>query len=98
MIPWVLALLLAAGQFGQANTGELRVTVTDATGAALPGPVEIVSQANEFRQRLDTDASGVLVVRRLAFGSYRIGVSRPGFADASQIVEIRSALPTESHV
>jgi TonB-dependent receptor-like protein/carboxypeptidase family protein len=93
-----LALLLTAGQFGQANTGELRLTVTDATGAALPGPVEVVSQANEVHQKLDTDALGVLVLRRLPFGSYRIVVSRTGFADASQIVEIRSALPTEFHV
>lgn len=98
MVSFALALLFVAGQFGQANTGELRVTVTDATGAALPGPVEVVSQANEVRQQLATDASGVLVVRRLPFGSYRIAVSRAGFADASQIVEIRSALPTEFHV
>lgn len=98
MIPWGLVLLLAVAQFSQAHTGELRVTVTDATGAALPGPVEVVSQANEFHQRLDTDALGVLVVRRLPFGSYRIAVSRTGFADASQIVEIRSALPMDFHV
>lgn len=98
MVSLLLALLFSAGQFGQANSGELRVTVTDATGAALPGPVEVVSQANEVHQKLDTDASGVLVVRRLPFGSYRIAVSRTGFADASQVVEIRSALPTQSHV
>jgi hypothetical protein len=41
MLPWLLAALVALGQFGQANTGELRVTVTDATGAPLPGPIEI---------------------------------------------------------
>lgn len=98
MLPWLLAVAVALGQFGQANTGELRVTVTDATGAALPGPVEVVSPANEFRQQLNTDSSGVVVVRRLPFGSYRIGVSRTGFADVSQIVEIRSALPTEFRV
>ncbi len=98
MPSWVLALLLAAGQFGQANTGQLQVTVTDSTGLPLPGPVEVVSQANEFHQKLDTDAAGVLVVRRLSFGSYRIGVSRTGFADASQIVEVRSALPTQLRV
>lgn len=98
MLPWLLAAAVALGQFGQANTGELRVTVTDTTGAALPGPVEVVSPANEFRQQLDTDSSGVVVVRRLPFGSYRIGVSRTGFADVSQIVEIRSALPTEFRI
>lgn len=98
MLPWLLAVAVALGQFGQANTGELRVTVTDATGAALPGPVEVVSSANQFRQRLDTDSAGVAVVRRLPFGSYRVGVSRTGFSDVSQIVEIRSVLPTDFHV
>jgi len=98
MLPCLLAAVVALGQFGQANTGELRVTVTDTTGAALPGPVEVVSQANEFRQQLATDSAGVVIVRRLPFGSYRIGVSRTGFADVSQIVEVRSALPTEFRV
>ena len=97
MLRCALALLLL-GQFGQTSTGELRVTVTDGTGAALPGPVEVVSQANEIRQQLTTDSAGVAVVRRLPFGAYRIGVSRSGFADVSQIVEVRSALPTEYHV
>jgi TonB dependent receptor-like, beta-barrel/Carboxypeptidase regulatory-like domain len=98
MLACALALVVALGQFGQANTGELRVTVTDSTGAALPGPVEVVSQANEFRQQVTTDSGGLAVVRRLPFGSYRVGVSRSGFADVSQIVEVRSALPTEYHV
>lgn len=98
MAPWVLALVVALGQFSQANTGELRITVTDPTGAALPGPVEVVSLANEVHQTLGTDSTGLVVVRRLPFGSYRVGVTRPGFADASQLVEVRSALPTELRV
>ena len=98
MLPWVLAVFVALGQFGQANTGELRITVTDSTGAALPGPVEVVSLANEVHQKLDTDATGLAVVKRVPFGSYRIAVSRAGFADASQLAEVRSALPTEFHV
>jgi hypothetical protein len=98
MVPLLVALLLVAGQFGQTNTGELRLTVTDSTGLPLPGPIDVVSQANDFHQRLETDSSGALIVRRLPFGSYRIGVSRPGFSDVAEIVEVRSALPTEHHV
>lgn len=98
MVSLIFAALFAAGQFGQSNTGELRITITDATGAALPGPVEVVSQANEVDQKLDTDPAGRLVVRRLPFGSYRVDVSRKGFADVSELVEIRSALPTDFHV
>ncbi len=98
LMTWVVFLLLASGQFAQTNTGELRVTVTDSTGLPLPGPIEVSSEANDFRQRLDTNDNGVATVRRLPFGSYRIGVSRNGFAAAADIVDVRSALPVEHHV
>ena len=98
MVPCALALLLALGQFGHSNTGELRLTVTDSSGLPLPGSVEVVSDANEFRQRIDTDSAGVAIVRRLPFGSYRVGVTRSGFADVARLIEIRSALPSEYHI
>src|SRR4051812_26461496 len=98
MACWVFTLLLAAGQFGQTNTGELRIIVTDSTGLPLPGPVEVVNRANEFRQRLDTNDSGVLIIRGLPFGAYRVGINRDGFAPVADIVDIQSALPTEHHV
>ncbi|MDP9322574.1 MAG: TonB-dependent receptor [Acidobacteriota bacterium] len=98
MAPWVVALLLTLGQFGQSNTGELRVTVTDSSGLPLPGPVEVVSDANEFHQRIETDSAGMATVRRLPFGSYRVAIARSGFASVSRLVEIRSALPAEYHV
>jgi hypothetical protein len=98
LVSCVVALLLSLGQFGQSNTGQLHITVTDSSGLPLPGPVEVVSEANAFRQNLDTNSAGVLVVRRLPFGSYRVGVARNGFADVSRLIEIRSALPAKYHV
>ena len=98
MVPYILAVLLALGQFGQSHTGELRILVTDGSGLALPGPVEVVSEANAFRQILNTNSAGVLVVRRLPFGSYRVQVARNGFADVSGLIEIRSALPADYRV
>src|SRR6476646_180970 len=98
MPSWVLILLLAAGQFSQTNTGELRITVTDATDLPLPGPVDVVSEANDFRQRRDTSSTGLLIIRRLPFGTYRIAVSRDGFAPVAETVDVRSALPTEHHI
>jgi outer membrane cobalamin receptor len=91
-------LLLAIGQFGQSNTGELRVKVTDAVGLPLPATVELVSEANRVRQGHDTDSQGNLVVKRLPFGSYRVGVTRQGFAVFASLVEIKSALPADLHV
>ena len=73
VVSCIVALFLSLGQFSQSNTGELRLTVTDSSGLPLPGPVELVSDANAFRQSLDTNSAGVLVVRRLPFGSYRSG-------------------------
>ena len=98
VVSCIVALFLSLGQFGQSNTGELRLTVTDSSGLPLPGPVELVSDANAVRQSLDTNSAGVLVVRRLPFGSYRVGVTRPGFADISRLIEIKSALPSEHRV
>ncbi len=93
---WAVFLLLA--QFGQSNTGELRLAVTDASGAPLESTVELSSETSQFRENLATDARGVLVARRLPFGAYRIVVSVDGFATAVEAIEIRSAVPTERHI
>ena len=88
-------LLCAIALWGQSDTGELRVNVTDPAGLAVPSSVELVSQANQVRQKLETDAAGFLLVKRLPFGIYRIHVEHAGFAPLSELVEIRSAIPKE---
>ncbi len=42
----------------------------DPTGRAVKGSVEIVSDANHYRQSLLTDDTGDLAVKRLPFGVY----------------------------
>jgi hypothetical protein len=95
---YLLALALAAAQFGQTNTGELRLLVTDPSGLPLECAVELVSDANQVREQLDTTSDGRLVVRRLPFGTYRVGVAREGFAPFTGVVEVRSTLPTDYRV
>jgi hypothetical protein len=94
----LLILLWSGVQFSQSNSGELRLTVTDPGGLPIQGVVELVSDANQFRQTLDTDAQGLLVARRLPFGRYRIAVSRTGFATFTGLLDLRTALPTDYHV
>ena len=91
-------LLLSAVLLAQTNTGELRLKVTDQAGLPIPCSVELVSQINQVRQQLETDAAGSLTVRRLPFGVYRIRVERAGFAPFSELLEIRSALPRDYRV
>jgi outer membrane cobalamin receptor len=81
-------------QFAPSNSGELRLTVVDATGLPVQSAVELVSEANEVRRALQTDDQGKLIARQLPFGAYNILVSRQGFAPFSSLIEIRSATPT----
>jgi len=71
----------------------LRLKITDPSGLGLKTKIEISSSANEYRSTLASDDAGNATAKNLPFGVYRITVQQPGFATASQTVEIRSALP-----
>lgn len=94
----ILLVLYFAVQFGQSNTGELRLTVTDGGGLPIATAVQLVSEANQVRQSLQTSDAGTLVAKRLPFGRYRVEISRTGFTTYTGLVEITSALPKEFHV
>lgn len=81
--------------FGQSNTGELRLKVIDPAGAAVKTTVQVVSQANQYRNTLATDDEGKLDLQRLPFGIYQVTISKEGFASASESVEVRSSIPTD---
>lgn len=72
--------------------------VTDSSGLPLVSAVDLVSEAQQVRHILATDADGLVIVRRLPFGAYRVAVTRDGFASFTGLVEIRSALPTDVRV
>ena len=90
--------LLAFALKAQSNVGELRLKVTDPTGSGVKSSIDLVCEANQFRQVYATDSSGVVTARRLAFGVYQIDVQQPGFAAFHELVEIRSAVPEEFRI
>lgn len=69
--------------FGQTNTGELRLKVTDPDGLGLKSTVDLESEANQFRKSFSTDEAGNLTVKGLPFGLYRLQVRCEGFAERS---------------
>src|SRR5271157_4028162 len=91
-------LLLLTAAFAQSNTGELRLKVTDPSGLGVKSSVELVSEANHYRQSFVTNDVGELAVKRLPFGLYNLEVRHATFAPASQSIEIRSAAPTSQLV
>ena len=79
----------------QSNSGELRLKVTDPAGLAVKTTVQIVSQANQYRNTLATSDQGRLDVQRLPYGIYQLEIRQPGFAQISESVDIHSLIPTE---
>jgi hypothetical protein len=90
-----LFLFCALPLFGQSNSGELRLKVTDPSGLGVKAAVNIVSEANQYRNVLATDDQGSLDVQRLPFGIYQLEINQPGFAETSETVDIRSSIPTD---
>jgi hypothetical protein len=78
----LLALLAgsAVAAFGQ-STATLSGTVTDPTGAAVPGAhVTVHSMATGTDRNVETDNSGLYTVAALDPGDYSVKASAPGFA------------------
>ncbi|HKN62391.1 MAG TPA: TonB-dependent receptor, partial [Candidatus Acidoferrales bacterium] len=90
-----LFLLCALPLFGQSNSGELRLRVTDPSGLGVKTTVQILSEANHYRNSLATTDQGTLDVQRLPFGIYQLEIAQRGFVPVSETVEIRSSISTE---
>jgi hypothetical protein len=93
----IIAILLccAGPVFGQSNSGELRLKVTDPDGLGVKTAVRIVSDANRYRNSLATDDQGRLDVQRLPYGIYQLEINHPGFSPISEIIDIHSSIASE---
>lgn len=82
----------------QSNVGELRLKITDPNGLGIATAIELVNQASQYRNTLQTDEAGLLVAKRLPFGLYSIRISHPGFAEYSGSVDVQSTIPVEQAI
>jgi TonB dependent receptor/TonB-dependent Receptor Plug Domain len=81
--------------FAQSNRGELHLRVTDPSGLGVKTTVQIISEANQYRNTLATNDQGKLYVQRMPFGIYQLEIQQAGFAVVSESVEIRSSIPIQ---
>jgi hypothetical protein len=89
-------LLLVAGStaWAQKTVGEVRGSVTDASGAILPGAAVSLTNVNtRYARNVTTDAKGDFVFPVVDSGTYRVDVSLQGFKKDSREVAV-SALQT----
>ena len=81
---WVLPLLLILGSgacFGQStNAGDIRGTVTDPSGALIPGvTVSVLNVDTGISKDFVTNQDGLYDTSSIVAGSYRITFSKDGF-------------------
>ncbi|HEY2472417.1 MAG TPA: carboxypeptidase regulatory-like domain-containing protein [Terracidiphilus sp.] len=87
------ATLSAFAQSG--NAGTIRGTVTDPSGAVIPGATVHLSNAVSGLDRTTTtDATGQFEFSNIPFNPYQISVSANGFGPLNRSVEIRSSVGT----
>ncbi len=82
----------------QDRSGELRLSVADSDGAALPAHGLLVSQASHFELTFDTAPNGEYIAKKLPLGTYHLTLEHAGFAPYNSLVEIRSQLPQKVSV
>ncbi len=79
----LLALLLTTPALAQRVTGTIRGTVTDESGALVPGAtVTIKGEDTGFTRSTTTNAAGVYTLAELPVGTYTVQVDLTGFRSA----------------
>jgi hypothetical protein len=77
---FAIALLFCAGRAqAQANSGTLRGTVTDPSGAAVVGATVTVTSSSGKASTATTGATGAYELRGLDAGQYQVGANAAGF-------------------
>jgi outer membrane receptor protein involved in Fe transport len=88
-----LALLLSSPVAAQAQTGEITISVKDATGTGMQASGKADNLASGVSRGFKTDSAGGYAITALPFGRYRLEVSAPGFTTQTALVEVNSAKP-----
>ncbi len=91
-ILFLLALATTAKWLAaQDLTGEIQLQVKDSSGAAMEASGTLRNLAGVVQRGFQTDAHGMYRFSGLAFGKYRLEVSKTGFATQSLLIEVKSA-------
>ena len=88
-----LGVLSASAQGG--NAGVIRGTVTDPSGAVIPGAtVHLTNSSSGVDKSAVTDATGQFEFTNVTFNGYQLAVAANGFAPMRKAVQIQSVVGT----
>jgi hypothetical protein len=88
---------LAASSYAQSNSGIIRGTVLDPSGAAIAGAtVEIHNPVSHYDQNTKTNPQGSFEFDNIPFNNYHMVATAAGFQTTAQDIDVRSPLPLEA--
>src|SRR5579859_2326870 len=101
VLPLVFAVVFAPSSFAQssATSGTVAITVTDSSGAALPGAtVTIHNPVSGYNQSATTGPTGQAMFYNIPFNPYHVAATMRGFQESAQDVTVRSTVPIEATI
>jgi len=91
------AIARPAAQGG--NAGSVVGTVTDPTGAVIPGAsIHLANAVSHFDRAVTSDATGGFEIENIPFNNYQLSVTAPGFAAQKQNIIVRSSVVNNLNV
>ncbi|MDP9038716.1 MAG: TonB-dependent receptor [Acidobacteriota bacterium] len=88
LVMLMTSFLLVSYGNAQSSTAQILGTVTDSTGAVIPGAtVTVTNRATNVSREVKSSSSGAYVVTQLIPGPYTVKVAAPGFATTIVSVE-----------
>jgi hypothetical protein len=92
-------LTATAGAQSAGSSGTIEITVTDPTGAVVPGAaVNIHNPVSGYEKDAVTGPSGTVTIPNVPFNPYHMTVEAKGFSPYVQDVEVRSMVPVSLNV
>jgi hypothetical protein len=87
----MVAFYSCAAAWGQSMAGNVSGTVTDPTGAVIPGAtVGIADPVSGYSRAMQANSAGQFHFFNLPFNPYRLTVSNAGFQSSSKVVDVTS--------
>ncbi|MGC1870985.1 MAG: TonB-dependent receptor [Acidobacteriaceae bacterium] len=95
----LFSLAIAPVLFAQTNSGSVIGTVTDPTGAVVPGAtVTIQNPVSGYAESAQTNASGAFQFANLPFNHYHLTAVATGFGSVAEDANVDSSVPTHMKI
>jgi hypothetical protein len=90
---------LASAVLAQSNSGIVSGTVTDPSGAVVPGAtVNILNPVSQYSRAVKTDSGGHFTFPNVPYNPYHLSVSASGFASLDRDVNVNSSVPVSVNI